>query len=46
MKRIGLGCLVIVGVVLLVGLCFGLFDDDEAEIEVEEVGVGEVWRAA
>lgn len=46
MKRLGLGCLALIALALVVALCFGVLDDDEAEIEVEEVGVAEVWSAA
>lgn len=46
MKRLGLGFLALIALGLIVALCFGVLDDDETEIEVEEVGVAELWRAA
>lgn len=35
MKRIGLGCLVLVLLALVVALCFDVLDDEQ-EIEIEE----------
>lgn len=36
MRRIGIGILAVIAIILVVALCFDAFDDDEAEIEIEE----------
>ncbi|CAN5837299.1 hypothetical protein BH20GEM1_BH20GEM1_17860 [soil metagenome] len=36
MRRIGIGLLVVIAIILVMALCFDAFESDEAEIEVEE----------
>lgn len=46
MKRIGLGVLVLIALVLVIALCFDAADDEEIEIEEGRTPVGEVFAAA
>ena len=46
MKRIGLGILVLLALVLVIALCFDAADDEEIEIEQGVAPVGEVLAAA
>ena len=46
MKRIGLGVLVLIALVLVVALCFDAGDDDEIGIENHPAPVGEMLAAA
>ena len=46
MKRIGLGILVLIALVLVIALCFDAADDEEIEIEEGRAPAGEVMVTA